>query len=109
MALTQASLEKYGETAREDTWVLVDSSLDETNLGGRRVIKLPVLETAAKEVGRAMTANIVVVGAINELLEIVPDAVIEKAVRMRIPKGTEELNMKALEAGKRLGAAARER
>ena len=56
-----------------------------------------------------MTANIVAVGAINELLEIVPDAVIEKAVRMRIPKGTEELNMKALEAGKRLGAAARER
>ena len=109
MALTQASLEKYGETAREDAWGLVDSSLDETNLGGRRVIKLPVLETAAKEVGRAMTANIVAVGAINELLEIVPDAVIEKAVRMRIPKGTEELNMKALEAGKRLGAAARER
>ena len=54
-----------------------------------------------------MTANIVAVGAINELLEIAPDDLLERAVHMHIPKGTEQINMLALAEGRKMGAAAK--
>ena len=49
-----------------------------------------------------MTANIVAVGAINKALNIVSHEDILKAVHMHVPKGTEELNTKALLAGEAL-------
>ena len=54
-----------------------------------------------------MTANIVAVGAINEILHVAPDELLEQAVKMHIPKGTEEINMLALNEGKKLGQSAR--
>ena len=67
-----------------------------------RIVSLPILETAKNVVGRIQTANIVAVGCINELLHITDDASMEKAVMMHIPKGTEKLNVKALEEGRKL-------
>ena len=49
-----------------------------------------------------MTANIVAVAAINEVLGIAPEDILEKAVLMHIPKGTEKLNMLALSEGRKL-------
>ena len=46
-----------------------------------------------------MTANIVAVGAINAALNLFSDDVIREAVRRHIPRGTEELNNKALAEG----------
>ena len=71
------------------------------------MVALPILWTAANVVKRAMTANIVAVGAINALLEIAPDELLEQAVKMHIPKGTEEINELALSEGKKLGHAAK--
>ena len=65
-------------------------------------MSLPILDTAKNEVGRIQTANIVAVGCINELLHITDDRTMEKAVMMHIPKGTEKLNVKALEEGRKL-------
>ena len=54
-----------------------------------------------------MTANIVAVGAINELMSIAPEEEMREAVKMHIPKGTEEINMLALSEGTKLGASAK--
>ena len=100
MALTDKALETYGHDLPEDCLVLVDEGLHEVeDLRGRKVVKLPILRTAAEKVGKAFTANIVAVGAINELLHLVSFDALKEAVTMHIPKGTETLNMKALEAG----------
>ncbi|MDY6086788.1 MAG: 2-oxoacid:acceptor oxidoreductase family protein, partial [Succiniclasticum sp.] len=52
--------------------------------------------------GKALFANIVALGAIVALTHCVSDEALEKAVLSRVPKGTEEANKKALEAGKQL-------
>jgi 2-oxoglutarate ferredoxin oxidoreductase subunit gamma len=49
--------------------------------------------------GREITTNIVALGAVNEVLRIVKPESLLKAVLTRVPKGTEEMNRKALEAG----------
>lgn len=106
MALTQKSIDHYGPGLDEDCLVLLDSSLNlPEGLKPTRVAILPILETARKTVGRLQTANIVSVGVINELLKITDDESMGKAVLMHIPKGTEELNMKALQEGRNLAQA----
>ena len=49
-----------------------------------------------------MVANIVALGTINEITGLVSPEALEKAVLNRVPKGTEELNRKALETGREI-------
>lgn len=102
LALTQASLDKYAVNV-EDCIVMADSSLDiPASLKAKKIYSLPILETARTEVGKAFTANIVAVAAINAALGLVSLDDLEKAVFRHIPKGTEEINRKALYAGEKL-------
>lgn len=104
MVLTQKALDDYGHDLPENCVVLADESLkipQELNLP--HLTQLPILRTAQEKVGKAMTANIVAVGAINALLGLVSQDVLREAVMLHVPKGTEALNERALEAGLALG------
>ncbi|MBR2365842.1 MAG: 2-oxoacid:acceptor oxidoreductase family protein [Oscillospiraceae bacterium] len=103
MALTQKSLDQYTVGLPKDCIVLADSSLTlPESIRENTVHTLPILKTAKETVGKAFTANIVAVGAINKLLSLVSDEDLSKAVMLHIPRGTEEINLKALDAGKAL-------
>lgn len=106
LALTQPSLEKYGANLPEEAVIMADSSLEvpEQLKKQHQVYQVPILDTAINKVGRAMTANIVAVGAINAVLHLASRESLRKGVSMHIPKGTEEMNMKALDEGLRLVA-----
>ena len=65
-------------------------------------IDLPITHTAVSVCGKSLFANIVALGAVNELTHCVSEEALEKAVLNRVPKGTEEANKKALQAGKNL-------
>ncbi len=67
------------------------------------MVVLPILQTAAEVVGNPLTANIVAAGAVNALTGIAPDPLMEQAVRMHIPWGTEQINMLALKEGRKVG------
>lgn len=100
MALTQTSLNKYSKNLPEGCMVLIDQTLSTPeNLANYKVVKLPILHTAAEKVGKLMTANIVAVAAVNKLLNLVDNESLKTAVFMHIPKGTEALNEKALNEG----------
>ena len=103
LCLTQAALDQYAGCLAENAVVLVDDSLHVPEaLPGEQVLPLPILRTASETVGKAMTANIVSVGAINTLLGLFDREIMAEAVRRHIPAGTETLNMKALAAGEAL-------
>ena len=100
MVLTQKALDDYGHDLPENCVVLADESLQIP----QHLTQLPILRTAQEKVGKAMTANIVAVGAINALLGLVSQDVLREAVMLHVPKGTEALNARALEAGLALGS-----
>lgn len=103
LALTQPALNRYAEDLTEGAVVMVDESLEiPACLDPQQVLRLPILRTARETVGKAMTANIVAVGAINAALNLFTEDALREAVRRHIPAGTDTLNMKALEAGKAL-------
>jgi len=100
LALTQAAADKYGREVRPSGIIILDSSKVVTPpRGSFAVHPLPIIETAKEAVGKAMVANIVSLGAIVGLSKVVSRQSIERAILARVPKGTEELNRRALEAG----------
>ena len=100
LALTQASLDAYSKGLSDGAVVMADDTLKvPKGLDPSRVIAVPVLRTARETVGKAFTANIVAVGAINAALGLFTEEQLLEAVRRHIPAGTEEINKKALDAG----------
>ena len=103
MALSQLSFNQYCKDLDENCIVMVDETIDiPADYSHEKLYRLPILETARTKVGKMQTVNIVSVGAINQVLKISSYDNIKKAVLMHVPKGSEELNLKALEEGAKL-------
>jgi len=100
LSLTQESCTKYYKDLKANGTLLIDEDfVREIPKGDFKVIKLPIIRTASEEIGKAFVANIVALGAITALTGKVSIDSVEKAVLSRVPKGTEELNKRALRAG----------
>lgn len=67
--------------------------------GKFKIFSLPIVETAEKVVGRSLVANILALGVIFQLTKVVTQESLESAILARVPKGTEELNIKAFRTG----------
>jgi len=100
LSLTQESCTKYYKDVKPDGTLLLDEDfVKKIPKGTFRVITLPIIRTAAEEIGKSFVANIVALGAIAAITGQVTYESVERAVLSRVPKGTEEMNKKALKAG----------
>jgi len=98
VALSQEACDKYANNLKKDGLLIVDEE-KVTRLPSNEAIKLPISKLAVDSTGRAITANVVALGALVGLTGVVSKDALERAVAARAPKGTEEMNHKALEAG----------
>jgi len=101
LALSQEACDKYICGVKDDCVVIIDSSikLKIEDKGNIRVVSVPIIETAEDKLKKPMVANIIALGVIVGSTSIVSRDALEKAVLSRVPKGTEELNKKAIEEG----------
>ena len=99
LCLTQVAYDKYGKDYT--ACLIIDESLqvNDSYPKPERIVKVPILATAIQKIGKPMVANVVALGAVNAALNLVSRESLEKAVLERVPKGTEDLNRQALEAG----------
>ena len=97
LALNQKSLEAFSSDLKPGGLLLVDADLVQ-EAPASRVLALPFTRIA-RELGRAMAANIVALGALVQLTGAVSLDSLTAAVLARVPKGTEDLNRQALAAG----------
>ena len=102
LALTQKSYEQYSEGLKDNGILIIDNSVKVEKAGNKKIYSVPILDTAVKELGKPMVTNIVALGAIIEITKVISRESLEKAVLERVPKGTEELNRKALSMGYRI-------
>lgn len=96
--LSQEAYDKYAGTVKEGGLVIIDTS-NVAAIESDETIKLPITEIAKETTGKQITANTVALGALVELTDVVSKDAISKAVAARAPKGTQEINQAALEAG----------
>ncbi len=99
LALTQEAFDKYIVDIKEGGIVILDEKVETPDLSSYEVYKLPILDTSNNVLKKPMVANIVALGALNRIRKLVDNDVLKEALLKRVPKGTEELNLKAFEMG----------
>jgi len=98
LCMNQKSCDDYYMDLKTDGVLIVDSTFV-TQVPIPRAYKIPFTRIARENLKREMVANIVALGAISKLTNIVTPKAVEQAVLARVPKGTEKLNRDALKAG----------
>jgi 2-oxoglutarate ferredoxin oxidoreductase subunit gamma len=98
VALSQEAYKKFARTVRAGGLLIVDEDRVVTSADFTG-IKIPVARIAQETTGRGITSNTVALGVLVGLTNLVSREAIEKAIAARAPKGTEEMNRKALQAG----------
>jgi len=100
LAFTQEACDKYSQDLKPGGILVVDSQfVKEVPANSGTVVSLPIHEIAGKEVGRTLMANVLALGVIVAVSNIVQTDSAESAIRARVPRGTEEVNLKAFRAG----------
>ncbi len=98
LALSQEAYTKFAGTIRPGGLLIVDEDAVHTPADFKG-IKVPIARLARDTTGKAITANTVALGVLIGLTHLVSRDSIEKAVAARAPKGTEDMNRQALQAG----------
>ncbi|SCZ01380.1 2-oxoacid:acceptor oxidoreductase family protein [Alkaliphilus peptidifermentans] len=108
LALTDKAYHKYIKTLKDDGILIIDSNieLDDTDKA-YKILQVPIIQSASEKIGKAMVANIVALGVIRAVTDVVTEEALENAVLKRVPKGTEELNKAALQEGYLLAKASK--
>ncbi|KAF0108036.1 MAG: 2-oxoglutarate ferredoxin oxidoreductase subunit gamma [Anaerolineaceae bacterium] len=101
IAADKEESEKASGSIKPGGWLIVDEEKVDSSAAPKnvRLIRLPITKMAVETTGKGITANTVALGVLVGLTDVVSREAIEKAVTARAPKGTEDMNRKALQAG----------
>jgi 2-oxoglutarate ferredoxin oxidoreductase subunit gamma len=102
--MSQSAYEKYADQLKPDGLLLVDQDLVRLKPGHREVFAIPAT-SMAEELGRVMMANIIMIGFITAITNVVTREAAIQSVTQSVPKGTEDANIKAFEKGFDYGLA----
>jgi len=104
VAMSQSGFEKFIGSAKQETMLIVDQDLVKPGDCGLESYGISATRMA-EEMGRKMIANIVMLGFFASVAKAVSRRAAEEAVRESVPKGTEDLNLKAFTRGWDYGSA----
>jgi 2-oxoglutarate ferredoxin oxidoreductase subunit gamma len=104
VVMSQEAYNKYVSTLSDGGLLIIDEDFVETgNLAGDvKLLSVPATRLA-EELGRRIVANIVMLGFFAAVTDVVSVEAMREAVLSSVPKGTEELNLKAFENGYEYG------
>ena len=103
LAMTQEAVDKYSSDVKPGGLILVDESfVSNIPEGDYKTYSLPITKFAEEKIGKRIVANIVALGAIEQLAKVVSENALINAIRARVPKGTEETNILAFKHGQNL-------
>jgi 2-oxoglutarate ferredoxin oxidoreductase subunit gamma len=104
VVMSQEAYNKYAPTLREGVLLIVDENLVETDdhAAAIRLLSVPATRLA-EELGRKIVANIVMLGFFAAVTDVVSVEAMREAILSSVPKGTEELNLKAFQKGYEYG------
>ncbi len=97
--MSQEAYAKYTPSLQHGAQLLIDSTLvkiDHPN--GFKMYSIPAT-AIAKELGKTAVANIVMLGFLTAVTKVASVEAMKKAIAASVPKGTEELNIRAFEWG----------
>jgi 2-oxoglutarate ferredoxin oxidoreductase subunit gamma len=103
VCMSQEAYDKLIGDVREGGTVFYDADLVKIkDVQGAKQIPIAATKTAIDLLGRKIVANMVILGALVEATKILDAEIVKACIRDNVPEGTEELNLKAFDEGRRL-------
>lgn len=103
LCLSQDAFDRYFSAVDNHALVVVDATqVHVPKVNSDTIYKLPLVRAAAEQVGTKLVANVVALGALNALAQLVSWESLHKAVERRTPPKFREQNIRALEVGRHL-------
>lgn len=100
VAMSQSALDVHVKDLKENATLLVDKDLVEQIPEIKaRVYKLSVTEIAKTQLKSKMYANVVMLGALTKITDIVSKEAMEKAITASVRADTAKTNLRAFEKG----------
>ncbi|UCF65792.1 MAG: 2-oxoacid:acceptor oxidoreductase family protein [bacterium] len=100
LCLSQVAHDRYIDQLKSDGFLIIDSQrvLDFSD-DHEKLFSFPFFQTALDEFKDESMASSIALGVVADLLGVVSPRAVHLALRARIPKGSEEMNEKALKRG----------
>ncbi|MEM3566592.1 MAG: 2-oxoacid:acceptor oxidoreductase family protein [Candidatus Bathyarchaeia archaeon] len=102
VAMNQESLDKYLPLLKDDGTLIVDSSVEKIPEVKAKAFKLPAVETAKKAFGESLFANMIILGALVKITQVVSVESMERSIRESVSEKTLETNLNAFRKGLQL-------
>ena len=103
VTLSQAALGRYLPRLRKGGTLFLDPQfVQKPKRGDVRILEVPVTRVASEELGLGLVANMVLLGCLRQVTDLVPEESLLLAIRETVPAKYCEVNLQAAERGKRL-------
>lgn len=100
LLMSDQACERFAGSVCEGGTVVVDSGLIASVPETPGIVhKFPITDMAVEATGKSISANVVALGVLNTIVELVSPKSLERAVSARVPSGTAKINLAALSAG----------
>jgi 2-oxoglutarate ferredoxin oxidoreductase subunit gamma len=111
VAMSQPAYEKFVKNLNEGGVLIIDEDLvkPKAGLGPKKksFYSIKATDIAHKKFGRKIIANMVMLGFMNKVLDLVTMKSLEETITQNVPRGTEKLNLGAFKEGINLGSKAK--
>ncbi len=109
VAMSHEALITYIDDLKRGGTLIVDPDLVEeeeikpfVNENRIKYFRAPATRTAEEKIGLTIVANMVMIGAFTKATGIISTGAAEKAIEDSVPPGTEEKNLAAFDAGRKI-------
>jgi len=103
IAMNQGALDKNLRDLKEEGILIVDCTNVKTIPHIKaKIFKIPATEKSEEEFGTKTYANMIMLGALTKIINVVTEKAMEKAIEDTIEKTAQSINKKAFEKGRKL-------
>ena len=100
VAQAQDSINRFAEVVKPDGILIFDSDMvQEIPSSIEQKYTIAATSIARNRVKAAVTANMVMLGALCKVTQVVSRTALEQAIKKAVPKGKEEINLEAFSLG----------
>ena len=108
VAMSQTAHDMYIDLLQPDGTVIVDKDLVQPREGQRGLHAVPFTDIAYQAFNRKIMGNMVMLGYLVSITGVVSKSSMRKAIEANVPKGTEQMNIKAYNKGLKMGRKVKE-
>lgn len=99
LAMSQNAYDEFKDRMKPGGLIIVDTDNVSQFSDSVKTLKYPISSMAKRDTGRTITGSVVGLGIISKITGKVSANALINAIKSRAPKGTVQLNLRALEAG----------